>query len=113
MDNFFAEHGAFAAALVSVLAAGWVVLGTALVKVKFGHMDDHQQRQDERLGDLEGDMDNLKGDKIEVGGEVKNLGKLLERHFKEVDELRKSNERDHREIKQLIRNGQPEAFSDR
>jgi hypothetical protein len=104
VDSFFAEHGAFAAALVSVLAAGWVVLGTALVRVKFGHIDDHQQRQDMRLGELEDDMTKLKGEKIEVATEVKNLSRLLERHFKEMDDLRKTNDSDHREIKTLIRN---------
>jgi hypothetical protein len=97
--SFISEHAEVTATLISVLAAGWVLLFTALIKVKFGHIDDHQKHQDHRLGILEDDVSDMKGDRKATVVELRNLSSLLEKYFEEMEGYKKANELDHKEIK--------------
>lgn len=116
MEGFFAEHWEIVATVINVMAAIIVLLGTALIRVQFRHIDTHQTRQDQRLGNLESDVNGLKGDNRQTCAEVHSLSQLLEKYAKEVgerveryedrndkahDEIRK----DQQEIKGLIRRG--------
>ena len=107
MEKFITENWAIAATVINLLAGIVVALGLTLIRVQFRHIDDHQQHQDRRLGVLEDDVNSLKGDRRATTVELRHLSKLVEQHFEELKDYKKTNDEDHREIKALIRNQQP------
>jgi hypothetical protein len=107
MEDFFTRHWEIVATIVNVLVAITVFLATLLVRLQFLHINEHQQFQDQRLNALEGDVGELKGSSRETAVEVRNISKSLEAYFADLKEqarhYEEKNEKDHDEIKTLIR----------
>lgn len=107
MQDFFTQHWAIAATVINVMAGVIVVLGTALVRIKFNHISEEQRYQNRRLGYLEEDVGKLKGDGRQVAEQMRSLSKTLEQYLEETrqraDRYEERNDRTLAEIKSLIK----------
>jgi hypothetical protein len=114
VQDFFAENPGAGAVIVDLLMAALVLVGLALIRMKFGHINDSQGRQDVRIRELEDDVSTLKGENVGTSREVQNLAANLERYVEDLKEqlrleadLRREaeqrNEKSHDEIKSLLK----------
>ncbi|HUU96078.1 MAG TPA: hypothetical protein VM487_10090 [Phycisphaerae bacterium] len=120
MQQFFIQHGEIVASFVALLLVLIVTLASALARVQFKHIREHQSRQDFRLGELEINMGNLKGDSVRTSEQVSSLSVTLEHYFEELKEdiqetrkeirvYRAENERDHAKLVSMLKRSAEEG----
>lgn len=88
-------------AMVTLIGFLLALLGS----IVYRHNKDEQGRQNRRLDHLEDDIGSLKGGHDVSNRDIEHLGKTLERLLMEMKEYRQENNREHGEIKTMIRNG--------
>lgn len=107
VEEFIAEHAVFVAPIFSIMSTIIVVLGLALIRIKFGRIDGDIGRHEIRLADHEGRISALEGDNRISNNDIGHLSKLLETYVKDIkkalDNYVEHNDREHQEIKSLIR----------
>lgn len=107
METFVQQHAGIVMVTFSLLLSLVVTLGTALARVKFKEVDSRLDYKRRRIDDLEDRVSALEGGRQVHDHDISNLSKLLEKYFAQaqraVEKYADHNDREHAEIKKLIR----------